>query len=154
LIYARFDHAAALRERIFRARSSGDWSSIPVDQVPPEYRPQAAAAVVVVTTPVVPGRTVAHVVDVVSGECVYGVNVLRDLIASVIDVTGGRNKGAETVLRDGRLAAVAQLKGEAFARGADAVIGTQIAINEIAGGGKSMLCVVATGTAVKLAARA
>lgn len=153
LIYSRYDSAAALRDRIFRARSNGDWSDIPRDQIPAEFLPQAAASVVVTTTPIVPGRAVAEVVDVVSGECVYGVNVLRDMLASVVDVTGGRNGTAETVLRDARLAAVARIKGEAFAIGADAVIGMQLAVNELAGGGKSMLFVVATGTAVRLAPR-
>lgn len=152
LIYSRFDEAAAMRERIFRARNTGDFSGIPRDQIPQELWPQAAAGVIVTTTPIVPGRAVAQVLDVVSGECVYGVNILKDLLAAAVDITGGRNGSAQKVLRDARIAAIAQVKGEAFAIGADAVIGLQFTFNEIAGGGKSMIYAVATGTAVVMAA--
>ena len=150
LIYSRFDAAAAMRERIFRARNTGDFSGIPRDQIPQDLWPQAAAGVIVTTTPIVPGRAVAQVLDVVSGECVYGVNVLRDLLSAAVDITGGRNGSAQKVLRDARLAAITQVKGEAFSIGADAVIGLQFTYNEIAGGGKSMIYAVATGTAVKI----
>ncbi|MDH1333249.1 heavy metal-binding domain-containing protein [Comamonas thiooxydans] len=152
LIYSRFDAAAAMRERVFRARNTGDFSGIPRDQVPQELWPQAAAGVIVTTTPIVPGRAVAQVLDVVSGECVYGVNVLRDLLSAAVDITGGRNGSAQKVLRDARTAAIAQVKGEAYGIGADAVIGLQFTFNEIAGGGKSMIYAVAAGTAVKLSA--
>jgi hypothetical protein len=37
-----------------------------------------------------------------------------------------------------------------FSLGADAVVGVDLAYSEFSGGGKSMLFVVATGTAVKL----
>lgn len=150
LIYSRFDAAAAMRERIFRARNTGDFSGIPRDQIPQELWSQAAAGVIVTTTPIVPGRAVAQVLDVVSGECVYGVNVLKDLLATAVDLTGGRNGVAQKVLRDARVAAIAQVRGEAFAIGADAVIGLQFTFNEISGGGKSMIYAVAAGTAVKL----
>lgn len=152
LIYSRYDAAAAMRDRVFRARKSGDWSSIPADQIPREYLPQAVAAVVAVTTPMVPGRVVAHVVDMVSAECVYGMNVLRDIAAGITDVVGGRSTSAEKVLRDARSAAMMQMKAEALMRGADAVIGVDLDVNEISGGGKTMLFVMATGTAVKLVA--
>lgn len=150
LIYSRFDATAAMRECIFRARNTGDFSAIPRNQIPPDLWPQAAAGVIVTTTPMVPGRAVVQVLDVVSGECVYGVNVLRDLLAAALDITGGRNGSAQKVLRDARKAAVSQVKEEAFAIGADAVIGLQFTFNEIAGGGKSMIYAVAAGTAVKL----
>jgi uncharacterized protein YbjQ (UPF0145 family) len=42
------------------------------------------------------------------------------------------------------------LRAEAFALEADAVVGVRLDFNEYSGGGKSMLFVVATGTAVKL----
>ena len=41
--------------------------------------------------------------------------------------------------------------GKAFALGGDAVIGVSLDYSEFSGGGKSMLFVVATGTAVVLA---
>lgn len=152
LIYSRYDAAGAMRERIFRARNTGDFSGIPRDQIPQDLLAQAASGVIVTTTPIVPGRAVAQVLDVVSGECVYGVNVLRDLLAAAVDITGGRNGSAQKVLRDARIAAIAQVKAEAFALGADAVIGLQFTFNEFSGGGKSMIYAVATGTAVRLSA--
>lgn len=152
LIYARYDTAAAMRDRVNRARTTGDFSGIPREHIPQDLWPQAAAGVIVTTTPLVPGRAVAQVLDVVSGECVYGVNILRDMLSAAVDITGGRNGQTQKVLRDARVTALNQVKGEAFALGADAVIGLQLTFNEIAGGGKSMIYVVAAGTAVKLVA--
>jgi uncharacterized protein YbjQ (UPF0145 family) len=151
LIYARYDDAAALRDRVNRARSSGDWSGIPRQHIPDALVAEVAARLPVTTTPTLPGRMIAQAVDVVSAECAYGMNVLKDFFAGVTDVVGGRSGSTQRVLRDARRQVMAELRAEAFALDADAVVGVRLDFNEFSGGGKSMLFVVATGTAVKLA---
>lgn len=77
-------------------------------------------------------------------------NILRDFFAGVTDATGGRSGSTQGVLRDARRTAMLELRAEAFALGADAVVGVDLDYSEFSGGGKSMLFVVASGTAVKL----
>ena len=77
-------------------------------------------------------------------------NLLKDFYASVTDVVGGRSGSTQKVLREARRQAMAELRAEAFALGADGIVGVRLDFNEFSGGGKSMVFVVATGTAVKL----
>lgn len=153
LIYARYDAAADIRSKVLRARSSGDWSGVPREHIPPELRGHAAARLPVTTTHLVPGREISNVMDVISAECAYGMNIFKDMLGGITDVVGGRSGSMQNALRDARQAVIAQLRGEAFALGADAVVGVSLTYSEIAGGGKSMLFVVATGTAVGLEPR-
>lgn len=78
-------------------------------------------------------------------------NVFKDLFAGITDVIGGRSAATQNTLRDARRTVMAQLRAEAFALGADAVVGASLDYSEFSGSGKSMLFVVATGTAVTLA---
>ncbi len=150
LIYAKFDDVIAVRNKVARARTTGDWSGIPHQHIPVEYRAQAAAQMPVTTTPMLPGFTIAKAIDVVSAECAFGMNLLKDFYASVTDVVGGRSGSTQKVLREARRQAMAELRAEAFALGADGIVGVRLDFNEFSGGGKSMVFVVATGTAVKL----
>lgn len=151
IVYSKFNQAADLKSRIFRARSSGDWAGIARDQIPPEFQGMAAARIPLTTTPQLPGAEIARVVEVISAECAYGMNIFKDLFAGITDVVGGRSAATQNTLRDARRTVMAQLKTEAFSLGADAVVGVSLDYSEFSGGGKSMLFVVATGTAVALA---
>lgn len=102
---------------------------------------------IVTTTDSVEGKRVVEYLGVVSGEAVYGANVFRDIFASIRDVVGGRTGGYEQVLKDGKIAALEDMVEDARARGADAVVGTDLDYEQI---GQSMLMVSANGTAVKL----
>lgn len=150
IVYAKYTPATDIQARVLRARNSGDWSGIPREQIPAEYYGHAAARIPMTTTHQLPGFDIAQVLEVVSAECAYGMNIFKDLLAGITDVVGGRSGTTQTVLRDARRAVIAQLKGEAFSVGADAVIGISLNFSEFSGAGKSMLFVVATGTAVKL----
>ena len=151
LIYTRYDAAADMRSRVLRARTSGEWSGIPREHIPPELHGYAAASLPVTTTHLLPGREIAGALDVISAECAYGMNVFKDILTGITDVVGGRSASMQNGLRDARQTVMGQLRAEAFALGADAVVGVSLSYSEISGGGKSMLFVVATGTAVKLA---
>ncbi|WP_176372598.1 YbjQ family protein [Pseudoalteromonas sp. A601] len=87
--------------------------------------------------------------DVITAECAYGMNIFKDLFASISDIFGGRNKSIQNTLKDARKNVLAELQKEAFSLGANAVIGIDLDYSEISGGGKfGMLFIVASGTAV------
>ena len=89
-------------------------------------------------------------IGVVTAECVYGMNIFRDFFADIRDFFGGRSKASQKVLRDARNTCLDELKIEAHALGADGIMGIDLDYSEISGGGKGMLLLVASGTAVKL----
>ena len=89
-------------------------------------------------------------IEIITAECVFGMNLFRDLFAAVRDIVGGRSVASQKVLRDARKKCLRELKIEAYAVGADAVIGVDLDYSEFSGGRKSMLFLVASGTAVKL----
>jgi len=87
--------------------------------------------------------------DVITAECAYGMNIFKDLFASISDIFGGRNNSIQNTLKDARKTVLAELQKEAFSLGANAVIGIDLDYSEISGGGKfGMLFIVASGTAV------
>jgi uncharacterized protein YbjQ (UPF0145 family) len=97
-----------------------------------------------------PGNRDYSVVGVVTAECVFGMNIFRDVFAAVRDVVGGRSDASEKVLKDLKATCLTELKEEAYKVGADAVLGIDLDYSEFSGGGKSMLFLVASGTAVKI----
>ena len=102
---------------------------------------------IVTTTDGIVGREISEYLGVVSGECVYGANFIKDWFASIRDVVGGRSGSYEKVLRDGKAAAIEDLIEEAEELGADAVVGVDLDYENV---GETMLMVSANGTAVKL----
>jgi uncharacterized protein YbjQ (UPF0145 family) len=101
------------------------------------------------TTTTIEGRPVRDYLGVVTGEVIVGANIFKDLFAGIRDIVGGRSGSYESTLRDARQTALNELKEEARALGADAVIGIDLDY-EVLGQGGSMLMVSASGTAVRL----
>lgn len=102
------------------------------------------------TTSNIEGRSIGQYLGLVSGEAVMGANIFRDMFAGIRDIVGGRAGSYENVLRGGRDQALSEMIDEAKRLGADAIVG--IALDyEAVGASDSMMMVVATGTAVKLA---
>ena len=91
-----------------------------------------------------------EVLGLVTAECVFGTNIFRDVFAEVRDVVGGRSLASEKVLRDLKNTCLSELREEAYKLDADAVIAVDLDYSEISGKGKSMLFLVASGTAVKI----
>ncbi|XKH61907.1 YbjQ family protein (plasmid) [Halomonas sediminis] len=104
--------------------------------------------VTVTTAHQLEGRKVLKTLDVVTAECVFGMNIFKDFFASVSDVFGGRNKSSQKVLKDARITCLNELRREAVLLGGNAIIAVDLDYNEFSGGGKSMLFLVASGTAV------
>lgn len=104
---------------------------------------------VLLTTESAPNFKIVKRIDIITAECAYGMNIFKDIFASLSDTFGGRNNSIQNTLRDARKTALAELRKEAFSLGANAVIGIDLDYSEISGGGKSgMLFIVASGTAV------
>lgn len=132
-------------------RGLAGWKPVGAFEQPNASLFQAAAHSVVLTTaPTVAGRDVERELEIVSAECVIGVNFLRDLAASVRDIVGGRSAAWQQQLRQAKNTCLTELRAEAHALWADAVIGVDLDYSEIGGQAKSMLMLVASGTAVRL----
>jgi len=89
-------------------------------------------------------------IDVITAECVFGINLFKDFFAGMSDVFGGRNESTQKTLRKARDTVLKELRLEALNIGANAVIGIDLDYSEFSGKGKSMLFLVASGTAVIL----
>ena len=113
-------------------------------------RERELANVILTTAPSIQDRRVAKTIDIITAECVFGMNIFRDIFAGFSDIFGGRSESTQNVLRDARKRCLAELRKEAVSVGANAVISVDLDYSEFSGGGKSMLFLVASGTAVVL----
>ncbi|HBD89566.1 MAG TPA: YbjQ family protein [Gemmobacter sp.] len=116
----------------------------------PQVIREDGASRIMLTTETAHNLPVAQRLDIVTAEIVIGMNVFKDVASAFRDVFGGRSETMQRGLKQARKAALAELRQEAFDLGADAVVGVDLDYSEISGGGKSMLFLVASGTAVKL----
>ena len=105
---------------------------------------------IVTTTDGVEDRRVIDYLGIVSGEAVLGTNVIRDFMASIRDVIGGRASGYEEELRHAKNSAIAEMEEDARRLGANAVVGVDLDYEHLGGGNRSMLMVTANGTAVRI----
>ncbi len=107
--------------------------------------------IILTTSFQVAGRDVERELEVITAECVFGMNLFRDFFAGITDMFGGRSGATQKVLRDARRTALSELREEAHDLGADAVIAVDLDYQELSGGDKGgMLMIVASGTAVRL----
>ncbi|MGP4073427.1 YbjQ family protein [Piscibacillus sp. B03] len=102
---------------------------------------------IVTTTNHVEGREIEEYVDLVTGQTIMGANVVRDFMASITDVVGGRSAQYENKLNQGKEIAIKEMKKEAADRGANAIVGIDLDFETLRDG---MMMIVASGTAVKL----
>ena len=112
----------------------------------------AAQLVTLTTAPSLAGHEIVETVEIVTAECVMAMSIFADFSAALRDLVGGRSSGLQDTLRSARRSCLAELKKEAAALNANAVIGVDLAYSEISAGGKSMLFLVASGTAVRVVA--
>lgn len=109
---------------------------------------EAELAEIVLTTETDVDFKVTQRLEIITAECVFGMNIFRDFFAGIRDIAGGRSEATQKVLRDSRKTVLNELRKEAHSIGANAVIGVDLDYSEFSGGGKSMLFLVASGTAV------
>jgi uncharacterized protein YbjQ (UPF0145 family) len=102
---------------------------------------------IVSTTSTLQGKEIQEYLGIVSGEVIMGANVVRDFLAGITDIIGGRSGSYENKLAEGRELAIREMQEKARSLGADAVIGVDLDFETLREG---MMMVIATGTAVRL----
>lgn len=98
------------------------------------------------TTSTLDGMKVSKYLGVVSGETIMGANIIRDFMASITDIVGGRASAYEQSLVEAKRIAMDEMIEQARQMGANAIIGIDLDYETVGQG--SMLMVSASGTAV------
>ena len=101
---------------------------------------------ILTTTPQIEGKQIVEYKQIVFGEVVAGANIVRDFIAGITDIIGGRSGVYESRLSRAREEALEELAKRALAVDANAVVG--IEVNYTTMGAKNMFVISASGTAV------
>jgi uncharacterized protein YbjQ (UPF0145 family) len=99
------------------------------------------------TTPSLEGYRVQKYLGIVTGEAILGANFLRDFLAGMRDIIGGRAGAYESTLRRAKDIALQEMADRASKLGANAVVGVDLDY-EVLGKEEGMLLVTASGTAV------
>ena len=102
---------------------------------------------ILTTTPTFEGHTITKYLGLVTGETIIGANFIRDFLANITDVLGGRSGAYEKVLGKAKKIALQEMSDEAQKLGANAVVSIDLDYEAIGESG-SMLMVSASGTAV------
>lgn len=101
----------------------------------------------VTTTPNIEGKKIVKYIGLVNGEAIIGANVMKDVLAKITDIVGGRSGSYEQGLREAKSIALREMMDQAHRLGANAIIGVDLDFETIGNGG-SMLMVSSNGTAV------
>ena len=102
---------------------------------------------VITTTNEIQDKKVMEYKGIVFGEVISGINMFKDMGASLRNIFGGRSKGYEDELLAARENALEEMKTRASNLGANAIIGVKMDY-EVLGADNGMLMVTCSGTAV------
>jgi len=102
---------------------------------------------ILTTTNVLQDKVIEDYLGIVSGEAIMGANVVRDFLAGITDIIGGRSGAYENKLAEGREIAIQEMVEKARRMGANGIIGIDLDFETLRDG--MMMC-VASGTAVKI----
>ena len=102
---------------------------------------------IITTTNEIQDKKVMEYKGIVFGEVISGINMFKDMGASLINIFGGRSKGYEDELLAARENALEEMKTRAANLGANAIIGVKMDY-EVLGADNGMLMVTCSGTAV------
>ncbi len=86
---------------------------------------------------------------VVSGQVTVGMGLMGDLSSTFANLSGGQSNTYNDKLKNAENICLNQMRLKSLYLGGNAVIGVDIDYSEV-GGGKGLLMVAATGTAIKL----
>jgi uncharacterized protein YbjQ (UPF0145 family) len=101
---------------------------------------------IMTTTNTLDGLKIKQYLGVVTGETIMGANIIRDFMAGITDIIGGRASAYEKSLIEAKEIAMNEMIAEAQKMGANAVIGIDLDYETVGQG--SMLMVSVSGTAV------
>jgi len=99
------------------------------------------------TTPNIEGKKITKYIGLVNGEAILGANFMKDFLAGIRDIVGGRSGAYEQGLREAKSIAMKEMTEQAQRLGANAIIGIDLDYENIGANG-SMLMVCCNGTAV------
>ncbi|CAI2320735.1 heavy metal-binding domain-containing protein [Vibrio parahaemolyticus] len=99
------------------------------------------------TTDTIPGKEIAEVRGVVTGNVVQSKHIGRDLMAGLKSIVGGEIRGYTEMMTEARDIAIQRMVEQANQNGADAIVGIRFTTSSIVDGSSEIL---AFGTAVKL----
>ena len=102
---------------------------------------------IITTTNEIQDKKVIEYKGIVFGEVISGINMFKDMGASLRNIFGGRSKGYEDELLTARENALEEMKTRAANLGANAIIGVKMDY-EVLGADNGMLMVTCSGTAV------
>ena len=102
---------------------------------------------IITTTPQIEGRTIREYKGVVTGETIIGANFVKDFLAGIRDIVGGRAGSYEKVLMEAKDTSMQEMIQRTQALGANAIVGIDIDYETVGANG-SMLMVATSGTAV------
>ena len=102
---------------------------------------------IITTTNEIQDKKVMEYKGIVFGEVISGINMFKDMGASLRNIFGGRSKGYEDELLVARENALEEMKTRAANLGANAIIGVKMDY-EVLGADNGMLMVTCSGTAV------
>lgn len=102
--------------------------------------------ILLTTTSGLDGKRIKQYLGIVTGEAILGANIVRDFMASITDIVGGRTGAYEKSIREAKDIAMQEMVASARALGANAVIGIDLDYENVGQG--SMMMVTAAGTAV------
>lgn len=104
---------------------------------------------IISTTPQLEGYTITEYKGMVFGETIIGANILKDFMAGIRDIIGGRSGAYERVMMEARETSLREMQDRALEMGAHAIVGVKVDY-ETLGTTNGMMMVVASGTAVRL----
>ena len=102
---------------------------------------------IITTTNEIQDKKVMEYKGIVFGEVISGINMFKDMGASLRNIFGGRSKGYEDELLAARENALEEMKTRAANLGANTIIGVKMDY-EVLGADNGMLMVTCSGTAV------
>jgi uncharacterized protein YbjQ (UPF0145 family) len=101
---------------------------------------------ILTTTTIIENKKIKEYKGIVTGETIFGANIVKDFMAGIRDIVGGRSGTYEKTIADARDTSLREMEEKAKNLGADAVIGIDFDYETIG----TMLMVTCSGTAVTL----
>ena len=142
-------NASRESEIIDQYRASGNLGKD--SQLPPTLVNELKSSLIVTNGDTVPGSEILNVIDVVSSDVAYAMNIFKDFANSVRDVVGGRSETIQKAISEGRTKCLEEMKIKAAMLAADAVISVRFDFTQVnTGGAGGILLISATGTAIKI----
>lgn len=102
----------------------------------------------VVTTDLIPGKSISEALGLARGNVVRTKNVGKDIVAGFRNIIGGEVTEYTSMIAGAREQAYDRMVADAKAMGADAIVGMRFTTSTV---GQEQAEILAFGTAVKLA---